>query len=37
MARNWGLPIEPAELADFVARYVERNDVLYDELEREIW
>ena len=37
MARNWGLPIEPPELADFVAGYVERNHVLYDELEREIW
>jgi protein tyrosine phosphatase (PTP) superfamily phosphohydrolase (DUF442 family) len=37
MARSWGLPIEPPELADFVAGYVERNDVLYDELEREIW
>ena len=34
---TWGLPIEPSELADFVAGYVERNHVLYDELEREIW
>jgi uncharacterized protein (TIGR01244 family) len=37
MARDWGYPLEPPQLADFVAGYVERNRGLYNKLEREIW
>jgi uncharacterized protein (TIGR01244 family) len=37
MARDWGCPLEPPQLADFVSDYVERNRALYKKLEREIW
>jgi uncharacterized protein (TIGR01244 family) len=37
MARDWGWPLEPPPLADFVSNYVDRNRGLYKNLEREIW